>query len=442
MFKVSYLFGIESNIVNLISIVPPPSMVITHSPPTGPIYESTNFNLTCTGTLPSVVDTNVSATVVWFDPQGNIIPVESRRMITNVTSNKNNEFESTLVFLPIDNGDHNSNFNDTGTYTCQMNISSSDSLILNGINSTTDTIIVQSKYFIFFIDCIFIFNLFLDTTYMQLNISTVGSTEVGQNLNITCTVRVVERLVVTPSIEIMKMNTTDIYLLQDINISYIVTTDDIGSETNWTIILEPVRFEDRGVYICKADFNVTGVNGINDSATATYDAQFTTEDYELIVDCELNNNNYAIILSNCYYFVVPPLIPSIFQSHQGVLYAGTSFFLRCVITLNDLVTIPVVVRNQWTRNGMSVPSGLSNDVTITDSLIQNDLLQYEATLYFNPLDNTDDSGEYSCNFNILSNISDYKNVKNTSVNTSTTITVQGTLYFISFTLYIIFWCSH
>ena len=120
-------------------------MVITHSPSTGPVYESTNFNLTCTGTLPNVVDTTVSATVVWFDPQGNTIPVETRRMVTNVTSNENNEFESTLVFLPIDNGDHNSNLNDIGTYTCQMTISSNDSLIISGINSTTDTVTVQSK---------------------------------------------------------------------------------------------------------------------------------------------------------------------------------------------------------------------------------------------------------------------------------------------------------
>ena len=57
---------------------------------------------------------------------------------------------------------------------------------------------------------------------MHLNVSTVGFTEVGQNLNITCTVKVIERLVVKPMIEIVKMNTTDIYLLQDINISYIM----------------------------------------------------------------------------------------------------------------------------------------------------------------------------------------------------------------------------
>ena len=87
----------------------------------------------------------MSATVVWFDPQGNIIPVETRRIVTNVTSNGNNEFESRLMFLPIDNGDHNSNFNDTGTYTCQMTISSNDPLIFSGINRTTDTITVQGK---------------------------------------------------------------------------------------------------------------------------------------------------------------------------------------------------------------------------------------------------------------------------------------------------------
>ena len=136
-------------------------------------------------------------------------------------------------------------------------------------------------------------------------------------------------------------------------------------------------------------------------------------------------------------FAVPPVTSNISQSYQGVLYAGISFFFRCVITLNDLVTIPVTVRNQWRRNGTSVPSGLSNDDTITEYLIQNGSLQYEATLHFNPLDNTDDSGEYSCNFDILSNISDYEYVRNTSVNTSNYYCTRYIIYLIPFTLYII-----
>ena len=128
----------------------------------------------------------------------------------------------------------------------------------------------------------------LDLPDMQLNIVSVGSPEVGQNLNITCTVRVAERLVVKTTIEITKMNTTDTYLLQDINIPYSIITDDTFSESSVTITLEPVRFEDRGKYRCIAEFNVTGVNGTIDPTTATYDAQSTVEDFELIVNCKLN----------------------------------------------------------------------------------------------------------------------------------------------------------
>ena len=137
------------------------------------------------------------------------------------------------------------------------------------------------------------------------------------------------------------------------------------------------------------------------------------------------------------FFTVPSLSVNISENNQRVLYAGSQFFLRCVITLNDLVTIPVIVRSQWTRSGISVPSGLSNDTTITKSLFQIGSLQYEATLHFNPLDNTDDSGEYSCNFDILSNISDYEYVRNTSANTSSTITVQGNIVCTQIALYII-----
>ena len=85
----------------------------------------------------------MSASVVWTDPKGNTIPVtDKRRIITNVTSTGNNKF---TTILPIDNGDNNKDFSDAGTYICQMTISSTNSLILDGVNSTTDTITVQGK---------------------------------------------------------------------------------------------------------------------------------------------------------------------------------------------------------------------------------------------------------------------------------------------------------
>ena len=68
---------IKLTIVLHLFLIPSTQYGYHYTSPTGSIYESTNFNLTCTGTLPSVVDTTVSATVVWFDPHGNTRSLET-----------------------------------------------------------------------------------------------------------------------------------------------------------------------------------------------------------------------------------------------------------------------------------------------------------------------------------------------------------------------------
>ena len=107
------------------------------------------------------------------------------------------------------------------------------------------------------------------------------------------------------------------------------------------------------------------------------------------------------------------------KEHDSILYAGTPFFLRCILALSDLVTIPVIVKNQWTRNDISIPSGLA---TISEDLIQNGSLIYIASLYFNPLDDDYDSGNYHCNIVVLSN---YQYVCNSSIKANTTLQVQS-----------------
>ena len=121
-----------------IFIVPPPSVSIVADPPTGPIYESTSYLLTCTATVnTTIVNTPVTASVVWTDPSGNVIFTnDTRRQVTPPTGNS---LVSMLLFQPIDIG-HN---DDRGTYTCQMIINSNNSLSQPG-NSTID-VTVQSK---------------------------------------------------------------------------------------------------------------------------------------------------------------------------------------------------------------------------------------------------------------------------------------------------------
>ena len=81
------------------------------------------------------MNTPVTASVVWTDPSGNVIPTnEARRQVIPPTGNS---LVSMLLFLPIDTG-HN---NDGGTYTCQMIINSGNSLIASS-QSTNATFLV------------------------------------------------------------------------------------------------------------------------------------------------------------------------------------------------------------------------------------------------------------------------------------------------------------
>ena len=92
----------------------------------------------------------------------------------------------------------------------------------------------------------------------------------------TCSVRVVEGLVQQPNVTWMKMDDISMGDLNDLNISTITVID--GSVTNITVILDPVLFEHRGVYICMADYNIS----------LTYDTDSDSQEYELIVDCKLS----------------------------------------------------------------------------------------------------------------------------------------------------------
>ena len=108
---------------------------------------------------------------------------------------------------------------------------------------------------------------------MGLSISAVGSTEVGQPLNITCTVTVVEGLVVQPTVAWIKMDDISLGDINELTIPNITVIE--GGVTNVTIVLEPVKFEHGGIYYCMGMFNVSEI---------TNDAQAESDVFNLIVD--------------------------------------------------------------------------------------------------------------------------------------------------------------
>ena len=86
------------------------------------------------------MNTPVTASVVWTDPRGMIIPQENARRRVEPPSGSN--LISSLLFLPIDIG----NNNDNGTYTCAMTLSSANSLITSSQpTSTTINVTVESE---------------------------------------------------------------------------------------------------------------------------------------------------------------------------------------------------------------------------------------------------------------------------------------------------------
>ena len=91
----------------------------------------------------------------------------------------------------------------------------------------------------------------------------------------TCSVRVVEGLVQQPSVTWIKMDDVSMGDLYELNITTVTVTD--SPVTNVTVILDPVLFEHRGVYICMADFNISLTN----------DADSDSQEYILLIDCEL-----------------------------------------------------------------------------------------------------------------------------------------------------------
>ena len=130
------------------------------------------------------------------------------------------------------------------------------------------------------------------------------------------------------------------------------------------------------------------------------------------------------------FFIVPPVIVSISQDRSGILYAGTSFFLKCDIIVSSSVTIPFTVTNQWTHNDANVPMDHPSDDTITAEFNMINRLTYNTSMTFYPLDNADDSGVYICNVEVTAP-SNYTYLRNASASAIASITVRGIILHIT-----------
>ena len=88
--------------------------------PSGPLYEGISQTLTCSVTLPSKVDTDVTVTVDWTH---DFTPISSSdRVVVSPVSGVRPPFMSTLRLSPLI-------MTDTGQYSCQATATSSSPYI-------------------------------------------------------------------------------------------------------------------------------------------------------------------------------------------------------------------------------------------------------------------------------------------------------------------------
>ena len=129
---------------------------------------------------------------------------------------------------------------------------------------------------------------------MTVVFSSVGSVEVGQSLTVTCTITTVARLAVTPNVIFIKINETDMEMFSDLDVPSTIIKNDNGAVTNYTLMFNPLRFEDAGMYTCMAEFNVTGYNNTDNPATETGDMQEASAAFNLIVECKLKGDKSCV----------------------------------------------------------------------------------------------------------------------------------------------------
>ena len=284
---------------------------------------------------------------------------------------------------------------------------------------------------------------------MTVVFSSVGSVEVGQSLTVTCTITTVARLAVTPNVIFVKINETDMEMLSDLDVPYTITTDDTGAVTNYTLMFNPLRFEDAGMYTCMAEFNVTGYNNTDNPATKTGDMQEASAAFNLIVECKLKGDKscvlqylkflsiinihtnatcifpiikvQSVVFIDDYYYcyiVIPPNVSLAADPPTGPIYESTAYRLICTATVNTtIVNTPVTASVVWTDpRGMIIPFGNARrwvEPPSGDNLI--------SSLLFLPIDigHFNDNGIYTC----AMNLSSANSLISSSQPTSTTINV-------------------
>ena len=115
--------------------VPPPIVNVTSSRP-DPLYEGTQFFLTCSILLDESVDLEVDVATTWSNPAG-MISNTTRTLLSSVQPTAADfAYSATLTFDPLQ-------LSDTDNFTCLVNVSITSEVMESGESKSMEEVLVQ-----------------------------------------------------------------------------------------------------------------------------------------------------------------------------------------------------------------------------------------------------------------------------------------------------------
>ena len=247
-----------------------------------------------------------------------------------------------------------------------------------------------------------------------------GTMSPGSSITLSCTVGVIEGLIVQPAITWTKqaVSVDGDTALNSISVGAVRTNNTV------TLSFNSINTSDAGQYTCTATVNVSAIN-ITVTNSSMVDIRLQSEwahgsfmAYNVFISSPtVPSPTVSLTLSSADSSTV-----SANSSTSQSYLAGSTLTITCDIDVPLSINTMINVIMEWTRDGSDIEN--SSRVSFTTAT-ETSPSHYHTQLVFSTLSSSMDSSNYECSATINSNDSLLYVEDSTLVNESTTVSVQG-----------------
>ena len=266
---------------------------------------------------------------------------------------------------------------------------------------------------------------------------TSGKAVPGEEYLLNCTVEVIDRLIVTPTIVWIKDSVNTSLVSDDLNTISVPSVLTNISDTLYSLSLffSSLNTSDAGQYTCQATITVNEINIILTNKSVQDLMLQSKHNYN--VQCRHSYYCFLKFLKNISTFtstrsfiiiLLVPLILTMNVSRQSDYLAGSKLTITCYVTINPHINTPFIVKTMWTKDEILIVSSGNGRILLYNTSLT-DYNKYDTQIYFSTLSSSVDSGIYTCIVDVLP-VSGYIYITaSNTTNVTTNITIIGKDFF-------------